>query len=608
MGPWYDALRGIESRGSQAERPGSLAGLAAARSVHLGQFFTPDAVARVMWQIVEPAMEERFSSGYPGSFSIFDNSVGSGRLLQYADPKKHRLCGVDVDAALLVEMGSVIEAAGFNCEFSPCGMESIQPRGFDIALINPPFSVPIQSPLLAPYPCTTYGKFGPNTSTVSQAYALAQAVDAAEVVVALLPRSFVDELLAHHGDWLEEGKTKLAGVYDLPARSFREEGTDVGVSLMVFSLNGSGFGNAPRHKLETLEGQLPTINPVKLYGEHGWKAKLSVRGVEDEGPSITLPVTGDPTVRITHDGRFLRLHYACGLIEAKVANAILRNEAAEESHPDHRRPTGFRYSGQGVLDLEVHLAQRNPLLSFEGLLRDIIVAGGKPEVAPGLREHLRRRARKSRRQATPLRHTVYVPEGVASSEAQLTATPKKQMVADPKVWGSPVLQPGQAIEFSKTNDGQYAFSLAGKQYKVAAETLYEHFTVEQGAASAGWTVAHEGLQAAFPELGYALAARARALGIDKWLTWGYQFDDLVELAMKPHGAIAAWQMGLGKARLASALVLMVGCKHGLIVTEAGLVDEMLIELNGLPIPRDAWQIITTPSQARNLRSSSQFKI
>jgi hypothetical protein len=601
MGSWYDALRGIESRGSQAERPGSLAGLAAARSVHLGQFFTPDAVALAMWQIVESAMEESFRSGHCGSFSILDNSVGSGRLLQYADPAKHRLCGVDVDAALLVEVGTVIEAAGFNCEFNPCGMDKIHPHGFDIALINPPFSVPIQSPQLAPYPCTSYGKFGPCTSTVSHAYALAQALDAAEVVVALLPRSFVDELMARPDDWLQESETKLAGVYDLPARSFREEGTDVGVSLMVFSLDGEGFGNAPRHKLETLDGQLPTINPVKLHGRYGYKAKLSVGGVEDEGPSITRPVTGDPTVRITHDGRYLRLNYACGFTEARVANAILRNLASEESAPEHRRPKGFQYSGQGVLDLEVHLAQRNPLLSFEGLLRDIIVAGGQPEVAPGLREHLKRRVRKSRRQATPLRHTVYVPEGVASSKAQLTATPKKQMVANPKVWGSPVLQPGQAIDFCKTNDGQYAFSLAGKDFTVSAETLYEHFTVEQGAASAGWTVAHEGLQVAFPTMAVALAARARALGIDKWLSWGYQFDDLIELAMKPHGAIAAWQMGLGKARLASAIILMIGCKHGLIVTEAGLIDEMKIELDGLPIPSDTWQIITTPSQARNLR-------
>lgn len=80
---WYDPLRAVESRGSRAERPGLLAGLAAARREHLGQFFTPDDVAALMWRIAEPAMNAALGDKYRYSkISVLDNSVGSGRLLQ----------------------------------------------------------------------------------------------------------------------------------------------------------------------------------------------------------------------------------------------------------------------------------------------------------------------------------------------------------------------------------------------------------------------------------------------------------------------------------------------------------------------------------------------
>ena len=69
---WDAPLRGVVSKGVMADRPGSLGGLAAARRVHQGQFFTPDAVAKVMWQIVERMMEK---TTYKSYFNILDNSV-----------------------------------------------------------------------------------------------------------------------------------------------------------------------------------------------------------------------------------------------------------------------------------------------------------------------------------------------------------------------------------------------------------------------------------------------------------------------------------------------------------------------------------------------------
>lgn len=594
---WYDPLRSIESRGSQAERPGSLAGLAEARRMHLGQFFTPDAVAQFMWKIAEPAMKKALLSSRDfEELSILDNSVGTGRLLQFAEPGIHAIHGVDVDGDTVSALGKAAQEAGFRCEFESCGMESARPHGFNVGLINPPFSVHLESPLLDPsYPCTCYGKYGPNTAAVSHAYALAQAVDACQLVVALLPATFAEEVFANPQLYVTgTGVKRLRALIELPPRLFREESTDVAVSLLVF---GNGKGMPKRIQVANLN-DVPELN-LPLYGD-GKYAKLSVRGIVDDGPAITRPVTGDNTVRVSHAGRNIGMRFSCGLTEAKVLNAVMVQRVAEDGPAEQRRPKGVLYSGQGVLDLEVHLAQDNPDVSFSLFLKTIEEAGGKPVVDSGLWHFLKKRQRQTARQATTLRHTVWVPEGVAGQGKVVVGRARKMLLADPKVWGSPVIQPGEEISFERSGEG-YSFELAGRAFGIKPEELYTQFEVNVGAMASGWHVVHEGLQVAFPDLAKALEKRARTLGIDKWLNWGFQFDDLIELCMKPYGSVAAWDMGLGKARLGTAIITLIGCKHGLIVTEAGLIDEMVIEMNGLPFSKEEWQVIDSPEQLQNLR-------
>lgn len=592
---WYDPLRSVASRGSQAERPGSLAGLAEARRKHFGQFFTPDAVACFMWQIAVPAMDAALSKRSYKAISVLDNSVGTGRLLQYADPEIHSIHGVDVDGDVLSQLGKVAQEAGFNCEFESCGMESARPHGFDVGIINPPFSVHLESPLLdGSFPCTCYGKYGPGTSAVSHAYALAQAVDACQLVVALLPTTFAEEVYAAPDQYVaEDGVKRLRAIIELPPKLFREENTDVAVSLLVF---GHGKG-VRRIKVESLN-DVPHL-AISLYGD-GKHAKLAVRGIVDDGPAITRPVTGDNTVRVSHAGRKVGLKFNCGLTEAKVLNAVFVQRVAEDGPLEHKRPKGVKFSGQGVLDIEVHLAQDDPQASFARFLKTIEEAGGEPVVDDGLWHFLRKRQRQTARQAEPLRHTVWVPEGVAGADKMVTGRARKLLLADPKVWGSPVIKPGDELTFTRAGEN-YAFELTGRKFGITPEDLYVQFEVGTGAMKSGWHVAHEGLRVAFPDMAAALTQRARALGIDKWLTWDFQFEDLVELCMKPYGSVAAWDMGLGKARLGSAIITLVGCKHGLIVTEAGLIDEMVIEMKGLPFGPDEWQVITSPAQLRDLR-------
>ena len=76
---WYEPLRSLLSLGSQAAPVAHQGELAAARRQHLGQFFTPDAIAAFMWSFISGWRLDR-------RIRLLDNSVGSGRLFQYADP------------------------------------------------------------------------------------------------------------------------------------------------------------------------------------------------------------------------------------------------------------------------------------------------------------------------------------------------------------------------------------------------------------------------------------------------------------------------------------------------------------------------------------------
>lgn len=595
---WYTPLRGIRSKGSSAARPGSLAGLHEARRIHEGQFFTPDAVAKFMWQLVEPAIK-RYQQKHHERLAILDNSVGSGRLLQHADPEHHEIMGIDVDADMVAELGKVAEEAGFKCHFEAGGMESCRVRNFNLALINPPFSLHIESATMEIYSDSAFGKFGPGTSAMSHAYALAQALDAAQVVVALLPATYASEVVNNPENKLGYiHKSRLAAYFDLPPGSFKEEGTDVAVSVLVFA--GYGCGNVGHIKVTDLDEALPDLD-IDFQRRYS-PPKLRVVGAEDDGPSITRPVTGDKQVRITHNGRRIHLNFRCGLTEAKVLNAVYRTRVSEHAPPDHRYPKGIIYSGQGALDVEVHLAQDDPHGSFESLVSTISAAGGTPEVDPGLMGYIKKRIKQSARQAMPLRHTVWMPEGVAASNAgEVTGIAKRSRVANPKVWGSPLIKEGQAVDFTRNDKGEYVYTLKSKTFSLKSEELYTDFDVTEGASESGWVTVHEGLAKVWPQLEKQHDARAKALGIDQWLNWGYQYSDLIELAMKPQGTLIAWKMGLGKARLSAALILLIECKHGLIVTEAGLVDEMMKELKGLPIPAADWQVIRDPEQLQSLR-------
>ena len=228
---WYidSHLDRHASLGSRGPCPGSLAGLHAARRANLAQYFTPEPVARFMWNLAAPAMDRALGDNPGAKIAILDNSVGIGRLFRFADPGKHFLAGVDIHADSVNALVPALEQTGFACEIRVSGMECIQPRGFGVGLLNPPFSIHLENPLLEPLPCTSWGRFGPNTSADSHEYALHQALRACGIVVAMVARTFAERAMAD-----ECLKKRLVAVFHCPSRSFAEEGVDVAVSLLVF--------------------------------------------------------------------------------------------------------------------------------------------------------------------------------------------------------------------------------------------------------------------------------------------------------------------------------------------------------------------------------------
>jgi hypothetical protein len=448
MSDWYAPLRQLQSLGQTAPRPGSLAGLHAARQSHLGQFFTTDALARFIWQLITPAIQ-RAQTNTPAQVALFDNAVGTGRLFQFADPDAHYLAGADIHDASLDALITACEAAGFDTDFLYGGMEQITPSGFGIGLINPPYSLTLSSPTLSPYPCTHWGKFGPHSHALSHQYALYQALDACDIVVAILPRSYTDTLPG-----TPDLAPRLRAIYHAPRRSFAEQNTDVDVSVCVFDI----FPTDEPASITTLASLGETVPDLGLTcrTRQAIIPRLSLHGITDDTPTVTLPVTGNRTVRVTHNQRRIILKFACGLTQAKVMNGILDSRIDSCRTRKHRYPQGLRYTGEGKLDIEVYLAQPDALAAFEAFIDSIRVFGGDPEIDPGLTRYLQKRIRRHARQYVPLRHVVYDQHGLEQNIEQIRATAVKSHVINPEAWGSPVIQAGDTLTFTRDHsDGVF---------------------------------------------------------------------------------------------------------------------------------------------------------
>ncbi len=584
---WYAPLRQIRSLGSQASRPGSLAGLHQARQEHLSQFFTGDALAALVWRLAV----ELPSRGLDRMVSVLDNSVGAGRLLQHADPKRHRIAGADIHAPTIEALMLAAEAAGFDADFVAHGMEAIAPQHFDCAVINPPFSISLASPTLSPYSCTTWGKFGPSTAAISHAYALHQALDGARIVVAILPSAYA--LQCFEAPTLEM-EDRLRALIDLPAGCFAHEGTDVRVSLLVFGESESHLLAPVRLRMDRLDDTLPALPAMQLPESARSPRPLSAATVESAQPSITGDVTGDRIVRIVHNGRRVGFKFGCALMQAKVLNRVL--DEPVQPQEGHRYPKGIRYIGQGKLDVEVMLLQDNPMGCLTWLERQVEMAGGIPRLDAGLRNYVAKRVRQHAVASTPYGHTV---KGSVVDAGNGLATVRRKRLLNPQQWGSPLLKVGDQVELLARPGGDYTVRVGTAEVILREDEVRADFDVPSITSADGWREAHPGREAQFPVLARAIRAHLAACGADQVISWDYQLIDAVALLMARHG-FSAWRMGCGKGRLAIALNL-AGGEHNGIVVESRLIDELVAQLRESGVDESLWQVIRSPEQCTNLR-------
>ncbi len=607
---WYGDLAALPSLGATLQKAATLGELHEARRQNLAQFWTPTPVAALVWRIALEAIDKALKRKPGAKVRLIDTSIGSGRLVQFADPALHSVDGVDVHEVSVSALSDRLLAAGFEFTMHTAGMEQIKAgRGhYGVALINPPFSLHMETALLEPYACTAHGRFGPNSSALSHAYALHQALDLADVVVAILPRGYANDAFAER-----VGGSRLRALLHLPGAAFADEGTQVATSILVYGRERVSTP-AAELRIQSLDDALPPFELDCMTTAESHGRPLAVRTCEHGTPAITLPATGDRKVRVVRRGSQIKLGFRCGLTQARVMNALLRRQIDRYADPSHRYPAGIDTEGQGILDIELHLMQADPLGSFQQLLSKIAQVGGVPSIDAGFLPYIRRRLRRLTVERTPIRHSILVPAGGdlrqdLDNAETLTATARHAHLLDPHRWGSPRIAAGAAVTLHRSiePDGEYFhYSQGGVTARLSRAELLDRFELPAIAASVDeadqWIVRYEGRAKAFPQHAALLRRRAHALGLHRWLSWGFQLDDVIEMSMTAGGkVIGGHAMGLGKARMAVSLCLLGQGQYNLIVVEASLIDEFTAELRTLGVDRSQWQVIDSPPSLNELR-------
>lgn len=553
-----------------------------------------------MWDVALAAFGDQADRG----LSILDNSVGSGRLIQFARDID-QVFGCDIDAETVQALGEALAAGGMRHDLFAVGMEGVSASGMDVALINPAFSVHLESPLLAnaDYACRAFGRFGPGTSALSHWWALYQAEEASRVTVALVPRSVVDQLGEH-----PQLARCVYAIIDLPQSAFADEGANVSTSILCLGDEEQRVAAPVRiNGIEAARQRLADVVPIPKSAHGRGGARFASHGIADGGPSIRGDVTGEARVRIYRAGRKIKLGFSCAFTHARVVNAILDHRLGYENHQRQRYPRGIEFLGSARLLTEVLLSGSDPLQMLDRLCGMVEAAGGKPEPDAGLIGFLRRRWRAVQVEHTPLQRTIYDPQGLYGRDTfdGASVVPRRNHLCDPKSFTSPMARKGVAVTLVRAadrNEERYRYSIAPKMPPLSIDELQQ--LVELPAlsvpGSGGWRQIEAGRAAIFPVRAEAINRRLSMAGADRWLgSWAFQREDVIELCMT-RGAVAGHMMALGKSRIAAGCCLAGGA-HNAIVVEAGLVDEMVGQFKAFGLSPDLYQVIRSVEDCAQLR-------
>lgn len=581
----WDALDSLESRGSQAEKAGSLGALHAKRKETLSQFFTPSWVVSFIWESIKPAFDE---SKY---YSLFDNSIGAASMFRCANPDQFSINGLDVDSDLVQSVSKVLDDSGFTIDLCNVGMEQADLWRYSAALINPPFSIPLSSPFLTPYKGVThYGKLGADTSALSHEYALVQALENCDIVAAVVPRSTTNKL-----NEITEHHTRLMAVYQLPNDCFSDENVkNVRVDLLIFGSMQNTYTNE-KVIYEVIDSKSIAV-PLKnicCRSEQALSTRaISVIGSDNTAPVITIPATADKRVVLTRAGRNIKLKFADGATQAKVLNALY--DTRLYSTNGHRYPAKTKYSGQYKLNIDTLLLQNCPFEALDKVMAQISAAGGRPILDQNLFYGIRSLLKEHKKMSMPFGRTVY-----RKQSPSFNATAKKMSLLNSHQRGA-VVAMGEVVTATRNEAG---FSIKSERgvFDCEHDKFFSIFEPEASAMSqCYWEEITPPIKNSFPQEIKSLETKAKQLGLDKWLDLDFQFEDLCELAFKPKGAICGWQMALGKTRLALALALL-SPGNTLIIVKSRLVNELEREMEVLGLDKTEVNTIRCEADTRDLK-------
>jgi len=595
MYPVYlpSALESIKSRGSMAAKPGSLGALHQQRVITLAQYWTPDWLSRYIWALVSPAFSEE------GRYSVLDNSIGSARLFKYADPKKVNIFGFDVDNELIGNVVKELDQSehAYKFDIVTASMDNVELDRFSAAFINPPFSIPLSSPFMRPYTgITHYGRLGPNTSALSHEYALAQALAHCDIVAAIVPHTTKDVFLKD-----PVMQSRLRAVFSLPTYAFKDENvSSVNTELLVFGLPLKGVKAAVPESIRVKTGTIdensvpPTLFQFfcKSVLELGGNVRhpIQVNGLEVSNPVIVTPVSSDKRVILKRSGRRIKLHFFDGATEARVLNALMVSRV--QSTRFHKYPKSTRYSGQFRLSLDALSMQDDPATALTSVCDIIRKAGGQVEVSQQLEAGLKAILLENRKMSVPFGRSVY-----RRGSKTFTAKSKRMGLINKSQFGA-VIAKNEQVCVSRLDDG-FSIQTSRGEFCCQQEAFFNLFEPDSDAGQQGfWEEIYPPIAHTFPTEIEKLKTKALSLGLNNVLTWDFQLEDLLELAFRPKGGIAAWQMALGKSRLAIALSLLLN-GTSLIVLKSRLVLEMVDELKKLGITD--FQVIKTIDDISRLK-------
>ena len=567
---WRKESKKVESKGLQIPKSKSLADLSQRRQATQSQYFTPDWVSRGIWSVLNQMMNA-VPKRKPAIFSLLDNSIGSGRLLEGAPVESLSIYGLDPDPRCIDALNTDANNANISHQFYCGGMEDLTAANFNFAVINPPFSITLQSPNLSPFDCTHFGPFGPNSSAISHEFALEQALHAANCVVAILPVSM---------DTYCRQNKRLRMIVRLPRDTFNIEGASVSTAVYFFTQTAKK--DVIEHSIKQSDKIWPRMpsEPDVLGPFTSPVFKLS--GIDHSTPTITLPVTGDKRVELHHHNRRIVLKYHCGLTQAKVANGILVSTAKGK-----RLAKTIRYTGDGKLLLDVMLLQEEPEKQLLLLANKINQLGGIAVISDTLRNFYKKLVKRHKIASVPMYRAIKT-TGIEA----LTLKAKHRMLLEPGNYNSPSLAKDAQIQ-AFTVEGGFKVKYGDFQTVLSHEDINTRFDTIRGDNRGGlsWAVKHKGLNHYFPEIAKHHRKRIHNKGLNNWLA-PFQEDSLTEGLISPYGYIGAWEQGSGKARYALSLALL---HHGnnMIALESGLLPEMLNEIKKIGLSDDAWKILKT---------------